>query len=80
MGLYNIVKVKLPCPKCGSEVDDFQTKDETFDMLYMDTVDFRTVREFHTICPNCNISIRVKIKKEKLQELTLADYNINYGF
>jgi len=47
-------------------------------MLYMELVDFRTVREFHTICPSCDVFISVKLKKEKLEELTLADYNIVY--
>ena len=78
MGLYNVVKIIIPCPKCGEEVGEFQTKDESYEMLYMELVDFRTVREFHTVCSKCDTFISVQVKKEKLQELTLADYNIRY--
>lgn len=78
MGLFNIVKIRMPCPKCGVEVGEFQTKDESFESLYMELVDFRTVREFHTVCPGCDVFISVKLKKEKLEELTLADYDIRY--
>jgi len=78
MGLYNVVKIRMPCPKCGVEVGEFQTKDDSFETLYMEQVEFWTVREFYTICHRCNVFITVKIKKEKLQELTLDDYNISY--
>jgi len=30
MGLFNVVKIIMPCPKCGVEVGEFQTKDESY--------------------------------------------------
>jgi hypothetical protein len=76
MGLYNTVKVFVPCPKCGTSIGDFQTKDEIYDDLYLELVEFWTVREFHSICDNCDTWISVKLKKEKLMSLTLDDYDI----
>jgi hypothetical protein len=76
MGLFNYVKILIPCPKCGREVGEFQTKDDSCDSLYMELVEFYTVREFHTSCPNCDTWISVKLKKDKLKELTLDDYDI----
>ena len=74
--MYNTVKILLPCPSCGKEVGDFQTKDEIYDNLYLELVEFWTVREFHTVCDHCNAWIEVKLKKEKLQELKISDYDI----
>jgi len=76
MGIYNIVKLTIPCPKCGREVGEFQTKDDFCESLYLELVELWTVRECHTICDNCNEWIEIKLKKEKMQELTISDYNI----
>jgi hypothetical protein len=78
MGLFNEVDVTLPCPRCGKEVKKFQTKDDTYDTLYMEKVDFWTVREFHSICDTCNSFVRVKLGKDKLKFLTLSDYTISF--
>jgi hypothetical protein len=34
------------------------------------------VRECHTACDHCNTWIEIKLKKEKMMELTLDDYDI----
>lgn len=76
MGMYNVVKINIPCPKCGGNVGEFQTKDETFDALYLELVKFWTVREFYSICDNCDTWISVRVKLERLEKLTLDDYEI----
>ena len=76
MGMFNIVKLLIPCPNCGKEIGEFQTKDDYCDSLYMETVELGSVRECHTSCDNCDTWIQIKLKKEKLENLTLADYDI----
>ena len=73
MGLFNDIKdFKEPCPKCGKDLF-FQTKDETYDELCVSRVDFRSVREFHTICSGCRVSIRYRLKEDWYKR-TLEDY------
>ena len=76
MGVYNVVKILLPCPKCGVVQGEFQTKDDAYEALYLESVEFYTCREFHTICDSCNTYISVKLKESKLKELTINDYDI----
>ena len=76
MGLFNIVNFPTQCPRCGVHIDDFQTKDDTNDSLYMEIVDFRTVREFHTSCNNCDSWISVKLKESVIKKFTANDYEI----
>lgn len=76
MGLFNIVNFPIKCPRCGSSISDFQTKDDACDTLYMETVDFRSVREFHTSCKNCDSWISVKLKESAIGKLTKNDYEI----
>jgi hypothetical protein len=76
MGLFNIVKLNIPCPNCGKLVGELQTKDGFYEELYLEQVDLWMVRECHTICDHCNTWVSVKLKKEKMMELTLADYDV----
>lgn len=76
MGMYNVVKVNIPCPKCGSNVGEFQTKDEAYGSLYLEVVEFWAVREFHSVCDNCDSWISVRVKPERLEKFTLDDYEI----
>lgn len=75
MGLFNDIKnFKEVCPKCGKDLS-FQTKDDTYDDLYLTRVDFRSVREFHTICTNCRIGISYTLKEKGWLKRTVKDYN-----
>ena len=74
MGLFNDIKdFKEPCPGCGKDLS-FQTKDATYKELYLNQVEFRSTREFYTICPDCRISIRYMLKEEDWHKRTLEDY------
>ena len=76
MGLFNVVIFPIKCPKCNKDINDFQTKDESHDTLFMEEVDFRTVREFHTFCTECNTWISVKLKESAIKNLTVDDFEI----
>lgn len=76
MGLFNTVIFPIKCPRCGRTIEDFQTKDDSHDTLFMDTVDFRTVREFHTFCTECDTWISVRLKDSVIKNLTVDDFEI----
>jgi hypothetical protein len=76
MGMFNTVRVNIPCPKCGDNINEFQTKDETYEPLYLSEVDFWTVREFHSSCDRCDTWVSVRLKKEVIAKLTLDDYEV----
>jgi len=76
MGMFNIVKLRITCPKCGKEVGELQTKDDFYEALYLEQVELWMVRECHTVCDHCDTWIEIKLKKEKMMELTLDDYDI----
>ena len=64
MERFNDIKdFKEPCPKCGKELH-FQTKDDMYDDVYLRIFCNRSIREFHTICPNCRIQIRYTLREE----------------
>ena len=76
MGMFNIVKLNIPCPVCGKDVGEIQTKDDFYEPLYLEQVELWTIRECHTVCDHCDTWIQIKLKKEKITELTLDDYDI----
>jgi hypothetical protein len=76
MGLYNYVAFPAKCPQCGQEITAFQTKDDAQESLHLKTVDFRSVREFHSLCSNCRSWISVKLKEESWSKFTVEDYQI----
>ena len=76
MGMFNIVKLHIKCPVCGKDVGEIQTKDDFYEPLYLEQVELWMVRECHTVCDNCDTWIEIKLKKEKIMNLTLDDYDI----
>lgn len=50
MGLFDYVNFKMPCPRCGSEVGDFQSKSAGSDMV---TVEPEDVTNFYSACDKC---------------------------
>lgn len=54
MGVYNYVKFKARCRKCGCEINSWQTKDNNkYDLCFFN-VPHDEVGEFYTICENCD--------------------------
>lgn len=73
MGLFNdIENFAEKCPGCG-DILQFQTKDDFNDELYLNQVDFRSVREFSTFCSKCRIGISYTFK-EDWRKRTIKDY------
>jgi hypothetical protein len=75
MGMFNTVNFTMPCPSCGKEIGEFQTKDDFYDMLYCEVVDFRSVRKFYTCCHSCDAWIEFTLKEDWAKR-TIDDYTL----
>jgi NMD protein affecting ribosome stability and mRNA decay len=86
MEMFDWVKFRVPCPKCGREVENFQSKDG--DCL-LEELDFWQVDNFYSYCDNCeatinytlNNDIREKIRTiiENIRKaLTIKDYDLEF--
>lgn len=56
MGMFDWVDFEIDCPKCGEKVTGFQTKDTE---CVLKTVKPSQIRDFYSICDNCQIWIQV---------------------
>jgi hypothetical protein len=50
MGLYDNVNFRMDCPRCGTLVEGFQTKDGD---VWLNTVEPEAVLTFYSICDTC---------------------------
>ena len=70
MGMYNTIKTKKPCPKCGAEVE-WQSKYLTCDGYVLDNLLQKIVLnehmdgEIHTYCDVCGTYVEITIQKGK---------------
>lgn len=71
MGLFNHVRFEMDCPKCGTRLKDFQTKDG---YPTMDTVNYWECHNFYTWCENCNTWVEFNLKKSSFRPI--EDYEM----
>lgn len=62
MGLYDAVNHKIPCPKCGHEVADFQTKDLGEGMNIYEINQLWDGCVIYSDCRNCKEEVTLKVK------------------
>ena len=67
MGIFNYVDFEMSCPKCGTKMKNFQTKDGD---LYMATVPWWEVNNFYDSCGKCGAWVEFH---RKIRELVRAD-------
>lgn len=58
MGLFNYVKYSAPCPKCGTILDSWQTKDGDLGMVEVPPTECTF---FYTECSECKTWINAKV-------------------
>jgi phage terminase large subunit GpA-like protein len=86
MGMFDWVNFKVPCPKCGGEVENFQSKDG--DCL-LSVLEFWQVDNFYSYCDHCeatisytlndNIREKIRIIIENIRKtLTIKDYDLEF--
>lgn len=51
MGMYDNIEFKAPCKKCSETLTDWQSKDGSCTLSYLQPKD---VDSFYTVCPKCN--------------------------
>ncbi len=56
MGMFDYVNYTMKCPRCGEEVDGFQSKDGD---CCLSTVEPSSIHRFYTSCNNCDLWIEV---------------------
>lgn len=88
MGMFDWIKIKLPCPKCGREIGGFQSKDGE---CLLDCLEFWQVDNFYSYCNDCKAMVTYTLnddKKEKIRKLvedirktlTINDYDYNLRY
>lgn len=81
MGMYHDVKYKaMPCPMCNELVKDWQSKDDTLEPLYCNTVLPVVVRNFYGFCVECNTYVKVSYTTQqdrfKAMQKNIAQWNV----
>lgn len=72
MGMYDDVEFEMNCPKCGSKVDGFQSKDG---LCMLATLDFWEVNNFYSHCSKCKAWIEFN-RKKPAQPSPIEDYEM----
>ncbi len=73
MGMFDYVSFEMDCPKCGSRVGGWQSKDGP---CVMDTISPEEVADFYSSCDKCKTWIefaRVTERKEPPPVMTRAE-------
>ncbi len=72
MGMFDIIKFRMECPRCKKDMGEFQSKDKK---CYMELLDFWEVNNFYTSCEHCRTWVEFTIKgKRPNRKLTIKDY------
>lgn len=69
MGLFDSVNFRMPCPTCGRQLSDFQSKDGP---CLMGIVEPLEVSNFYALCPGC----RTWVEYTRKPATSLADYDL----
>lgn len=62
MGMFDYVKFKDDCQKCGKPLDGFQSKDGPRLLIKLD---YWEVDNFYTGCRSCNTWVEYTLKKKR---------------
>lgn len=74
MGMFDYVKFEIDCPKCGTKVTGFQSKDG---LCILGELEFWEVDNFYTSCKKCRAWI-VFNRKELVPrpQIPISDYEM----
>ena len=73
MGMFDWIKFQMDCPKCGTMVDGFQSKDG---LCCLAELAYWEVDNFYSSCKKCGAWIEFTLKKPK-DEIPLSDYQMD---
>ena len=61
MGIFDCVKFETKCPKCGTVVDGFQTKDTDASLKTVEVWQLGDGARFYDACQKCNTWIEYEV-------------------
>lgn len=61
MGMFDYVKYSAPCPKCGTVLIGWQSKDAGCNL---DTLEPKDVGYFYDFCDKCRVMIGATVERE----------------
>ena len=70
MGMFDYIKYEMDCPKCGTRVDGFQSKDG---LCISYTLEYWEVDNFYASCPKCEAWIEFT-RKTAREQVPISDY------
>ena len=70
MGMFDYVNFKMPCPKCGTMVQSFQTKDGR---CLMDRLEPDNVSNFYDVCPNAECRVWIEFDRSSRDVIPLRN-------
>ena len=72
--MFDDIKLEIDCPRCGTKVGNFQSKDGP---CLMATLDFWEVNYFYSSCPKCKVWIKFNRKRKmKPAPVPLTDFKM----
>jgi len=72
MGMFDRINYEMDCPKCGTKINTFVSKDGP---CIMARLEFREVDYFYAICKNCGAWVGFTLNKPRPQ-YTIEDYDM----
>lgn len=63
MGMYDYIKFEHNCPKCGTKLTDWQSKNGACKLLELEPWQ---VSDFHTYCDNCKAWLEATVEAKVL--------------
>ena len=73
MGMYDSIAFSMRCPKCGKELNNFQSKDNG---CVLAVLEFWQVDHFYDYCWDCNIKVSFTLKEDIRKELPITAYEM----
>ncbi len=70
MGMFDYVKYKMKCPKCGETISDFQSKSGE---CMLSEVEYWEVPNFYSSCNKCGTWVEFN-RKVTPERIPISDY------
>ena len=74
MGMFDYVNYEMDCPKCGTKVSEFQSKDGS---CILAKLEFYEVDNFYTFCPECETWI--EFTRPRTPANSIEEYKMSVG-
>ena len=74
MGMYDDVKFEFVCPICGTNVEDFQSKDGA---CMLDYLNFWEVNNFYAGCSGCGAWVEFYLYDRENKKREIKDYSLS---